>query len=350
MTNDETGEVAAISAIVGVHLDFGTRTSRSRPADVRERADLIVDREGDIFAPGNRIKLCRISASNKSTDCAGRAAKNMRITQNQKASRFRALHDAPATFLIPNPWDIGSACILAGLGFQALATSSAASACTLGRRDGDLTRDEALAHARLIVNATDLPVSADLEKGFGEAPQIVAETVQLAAEVGLVGCTIEDATGNPDKPLYDTRLAVERIAAAAQAARALQFPFILTARAHNFLYPIPNLADTITRLQAFEKAGADVLFSPGLPDLAAVRAVCAGVSKPVNFMVGIKEKSFSVGELAAAGVKRISFATSLYRAAMTGLLDAARELKDTGQFGFIDRCVTTPDLLKLMRI
>jgi 2-methylisocitrate lyase-like PEP mutase family enzyme len=211
-----------------------------------------------------------------------------------------------------------------------------------------LTRDEALAHARLIVDATELPVSADLERGFGHAPEVVAETIRLAAEVGLVGCTIEDSTGNPDSPLYDTVLAVERIAAAAQAARALQFPFILTARAHNLLYAAPSLDDTISRLQAFEKAGADVLFAPGLPDLAAVHAVCAAVSKPVNFMVGIKGKSFSVAELAAAGVRRISLATSLYRAAMTGFLDAACQVKDTGQFGFLDRCVTTPELNKLM--
>jgi 2-methylisocitrate lyase-like PEP mutase family enzyme len=274
----------------------------------------------------------------------------MSDTQNEKAARFRALHDGPGTFVIPNPWDVGSARILAGLGFQALATSSAASASALGRRDGALTRDEALAHARLIVDATDLPVSADLEKGFGDAPGVMAETIRLAAEVGLVGCTIEDATGNQDSPLYDVRLAAERIAAAAQAARALPFPFILTARAHNLLYAAPNLNDTISRLQAFEKAGADVLFAPGLPDLAAVRAVCAAVSKPINFMVGIKGKSFSVAELAAAGVRRISLATSLYRAAMTGFLDAAREVKDTGQFGFLDRCVTTPELNKLMRI
>jgi 2-methylisocitrate lyase-like PEP mutase family enzyme len=258
-------------------------------------------------------------------------------TQNEKAAYFRALHNGPGTFVIPNPWDIGSARILAGLGFQALATSSAASACAHGRRDGRLSRDEALAHARLIVDATDLPVSADLEKGFGDAPDVVAETIRLAAEVGLVGCTIEDATGKQDSPLYDDRLAVERIAAAAQAA-------------HNFLYAAPSLDATISRLQAFEKAGADVLFAPGLPDLAAVRAVCAAVSKPVNFMVGIKGKSFSVSELAAAGVRRISLATSLYRAAMTGLLDAAHEVKDTGQFGFLDGCVTTPELNKLMQI
>jgi len=272
----------------------------------------------------------------------------MSATQNEKAARFRALHDGPGVFVIPNPWDIGSARLLAGLGFQALATSSAASSSAVGQRDGGLTRDEALAHARLIVNATDLPVSADLEKGFGDAPEVVAETIRLAAEVGLVGCTIEDATGNRDRPLYDIGLAVDRIAAAAQAARALRFPFVLTARAHNLLFAAPSLDDTIRRLQAFEEAGADVLFAPGLPDLAAVRTVCAAVSKPINFMVGIKGKSFSVGELAAAGVRRISLATSLYRAAMTGLLDAACEVRDAGQFGFLDRCVTTPELNKLM--
>jgi 2-methylisocitrate lyase-like PEP mutase family enzyme len=274
----------------------------------------------------------------------------MSVSQNEKAARFRALHDGPGAFVIPNPWDIGSARILAGLGFQALATSSAASASVLGRRDGGLTRDQALGHARLIVDATDLPVSADLEKGFGDAPEVVAETIRLAAEVGLVGCTIEDATGNQESPLYDDRLAVERIAAAAEAARALRIPFILTARAHNLLYAAPSLDDTIRRLQAFEKAGADVLFAPGLPDLAAVRAVCAAVSKPVNFMAGIKGKSFSVGDLAAAGVRRISLATSLYRAAMTGLLDAAREVKDAGRFGFIDRAMATAELNKLMGI
>ena len=274
----------------------------------------------------------------------------MSLTQNEKAAHFRALHDGPGAFIIPNPWDAGSARILAGLGFQALATSSAASASAIGRKDGGLTRDQALAHGRLIVDATDLPVSADLENGFGDAPEFVAETVRLAAGVGLVGCTIEDTTGNPDSPLYDDRLAVERIAAAAQAARALPFPFVLAARAHNLLFAAPNLDDTIRRLQAFEKAGADVLFAPGLPDLDAVRAVCAAVSKPVNFMVGIKGKSFSVSELVAAGVRRISLATSLYRAAMTGLLDAAREVRDAGQFGFLDRSVTTPEINKLMQI
>jgi 2-methylisocitrate lyase-like PEP mutase family enzyme len=273
----------------------------------------------------------------------------MRFTQNERAVSFRALHDGPGAFVIPNPWDVGSSQILAGLGFQALATSSAASACALGRKDGALTRSEALAHARAIVEATDLPVSADLEKGFGDSPDIVAETIRLAADAGLVGCTIEDATGNADHPLFDDTLAVERVAAAAEAARALPFPFMLTARAHNLLYASPSLDATIRRLQAFEKAGADVVFAPGLPDLAAVRTLCAAVSKPVNFMVGIKGKSFSVGELASAGIRRISLATSLYRAAMTGFLNAATEVKESGHFGFLDRCATTADLIQLMR-
>jgi len=274
----------------------------------------------------------------------------MSATQHEKATHFLRLHEGPGVFVIPNPWDVGSARILAGLGFPALATSSAASASATGRKDGGLTRAEALAHARLIVNATDLPVSADLERGFGEAPAAVAETIRLAAEAGLCGCTIEDTTGNPEAPLYDFHLAVERIAAAAEAARALPFPFALTARAHGLLYANPGLEQTIGRLQAFERVGADVLFAPGLPDLQSVRAVCAAVSKPVNFMVGIQGKSFSVGELAAAGVRRISLATSLYRAAMTGFLEAVREVKDAGRFDFLDRCVTTAELNQLMRI
>jgi 2-methylisocitrate lyase-like PEP mutase family enzyme len=272
----------------------------------------------------------------------------MSTTQKERAARFRELHDGPGAFLIPNPWDVGSARLLAGLGFQALATSSAASAAALGKRDGGLTRAEALAHASLIVGATDLPVSADLERGFGDAPEAVAETVRLAAAAGLVGCTIEDTTGDSDHPLYDLELAVERIAAAAEAARGLSFPFVLTARAHNLLFPGASLDDTISRLRAFERAGADVLFAPGLPDLAAVRAVSAAVAKPVNFMVGIKGKSFSVRELAEAGVKRISLATSLYRAAMTGLLDAAREAADRGEFGFLERSSTTAELYRIM--
>jgi 2-methylisocitrate lyase-like PEP mutase family enzyme len=267
----------------------------------------------------------------------------MASSQSDKATRFRALHQGPA-FVIPNPWDAGSARILAGLGFQALATSSGASAGILGRRDGKVLRDEALAHARAIVEATDLPVSADLEKGFGDAPSAAAETIRLAAGVGLVGGSIEDATGNKDKPLYDIAQATERVTAAVQAARALSFPFTLTARAEGFLRGKPDLDDVIKRLQAFEKAGADVLMSPGLPDLESVRKVCSALSKPFNFMVGIKGKSFTVADLAAAGVKRISLAGSLYRAAMTGLLAAAREVKVKGTFVYVDTSMPTPEL------
>ena len=273
----------------------------------------------------------------------------MTTSQNEKAARFRALHEAPGAFVIPNPWDAGSARILAALGFPALATSSGASAGTLGRRDGKVTREEALAHCRAIVEATDLPVSADLEKGFGDAPSAAAETIRLAASVGLVGGSIEDATGDKQKPLYDIGRATERVAAAVAAARALSFPFTLTARTESFLRGNPDLDDTIRRLQAFEKAGADVLMAPGLPDLAAVRAVCAAVSKPVNFMMGIRGKSFTVADLTAAGVKRISLATSLYRTAMSGLIDAAREVKDKGTFGYIDRGVSSPDLAAYMQ-
>src|SRR5262245_51266111 len=256
----------------------------------------------------------------------------MAASQSDKATRFRALHQGPGAFLIPNPWDAGSARLLATLGFQALATSSGACAGVLGKRDGQVTRDEALAHAKVIVEATDLPVSADLEKCFADAPKEAAETIRLAAGVGLVGGSIEDATGDKDRPLYDLGQATERVAAAVQVARSLPFPFTLTARTESFLRGNPNLDDVIKRLQAFEKAGADVLMAPGLPDLAAVRAVCSAVSKPVNFMAGIKGKSFTVAELQAAGVRRISLATSLYRQAMTGLLDAAKEVKEKGSF------------------
>ena len=273
----------------------------------------------------------------------------MATPQKEKAERFKALHQGPGVFVIPNPWDIGSARILAGLGFVALATSSAASAAAIGKKDGELTRAEALEHARAIAQCTDLPVSADLEKGFGDKPEVVAETIRLAAEAGLVGCTIEDATGKNENPLYDLGLATERISAATEAARALPFPFLLTARAHNLLFGGAKLEETIRRLQAYEKAGAEVLFAPGLPDLASVREVCAAVRKPVNFMAGIPGKSFSVRELEAAGVRRISLATSLYRAAMTGFVEAAREVKDKGQFTFLDHIVSsTSEFTKLM--
>jgi len=268
-------------------------------------------------------------------------------TQAEKATRFRALHGS--CFVIANAWDAGSARILAGVGFAALATSSGAAAGVLGRRDGAISREESLAHARAVVDAVDLPVSADLEKGFGDAPQEAALTVRQAGAIGLVGGSIEDATLDPQQPLYDAGLARERIAAAAEAARAMPFAFTLTARAEGFLRGKPDLDDVIQRLQSFEAAGADVLMAPGLPDLAAVRSVCSALSKPFNFMAGIKGRSFSVAALAEAGVKRVSLATSLYRAAMTGLLHAAREVKEQGTLGYVETSMPTPELNGFMR-
>jgi 2-methylisocitrate lyase-like PEP mutase family enzyme len=270
------------------------------------------------------------------------------MTQQDRAARFLALHDAPDAFVIANAWDAGSAKLLTSLGFKALATSSGAQAGILGRVDGKVNRDEALAHAKAIVDATELPVSADLEKGFGDSPDDAARTIILAAGIGLVGGSIEDASGDPAHPLYDPAQAAERVAAAVQAAGSVGFPFMLTARAEGFLRGNPDLDDTIRRLQAFEAAGADVLMAPGLPDLAAVRAVCAAVSKPVNFMAGIKGRSFTVAELVDAGVKRISLATSLFRAAMTGLLTAATEVRDHGTFKYLDTTVPTPDWNRFM--
>jgi len=269
-------------------------------------------------------------------------------TQQEKAVAFRALHAGPDPFIIANAWDGASAHILAGLGFPALATSSGACAATYGRLDGAITLEESLANARIICTATNLPVSADLEKGFGDGPDAAARAVELAAATGLVGGSIEDATGRPDAPIFDFTLAVERVAAAAEAARRFAFPFTLTGRAENFLRGRPDLDDTIRRLQAYERAGANVLFAPLLPDLAAIRTVCQSVSVPVNFMVGVPGKSFSVAELAAAGVRRISLATSLYRAAMRGLVDAAREVRESGTFGYVDRAVSSSELARYL--
>jgi 2-methylisocitrate lyase-like PEP mutase family enzyme len=272
----------------------------------------------------------------------------MSVTQSEKSLRFQELHHREGAFLLPNAWDAGSARILAGLGFEALATSSGAAAATFGRRDGKLTRDEALTSVQAIVNATDLPVSGDLENGFGDGPDTVAETVRMAAEVGLAGCSIEDSTGDKNRPLYDIQFAADRIAAAVRVAKSLPFHFTLTARAENFVRGKPDLDDTIQRLLAYEKAGADVLFAPALPNLGSVRAVCSAVSRPVNFMVTIRGKSFSVTELVKSGVKRISFASSLYRAAMTGLLEAASEVQQSGTFGYLDKAMTSVELYRFL--
>lgn len=268
--------------------------------------------------------------------------------QFERATRFRKLHES-GTFVIANCWDGGSARLLQSLGFPAIATSSGAAAGTYGRLDGQITLEESLANARTICAATSLPVSADLEKGFGDAPADTAKAIAAAAAVGLVGGSIEDHTGRDESPIFDIGFATERVAAAAEAARKLPFPFTLTARAENHLHGRNDLDDTIRRLQAYEKAGADVLFAPGLPDLAAVRSVVAALVKPVNFMVAIRGRSFSVAELSAVGVRRISLATSLYRAAMTGLADAAREIRESGTFGYIDRTMTSAEFAKHLK-
>lgn len=263
---------------------------------------------------------------------------NQREEQNVKAMRFAALHRAPGAFVIPNPWDAGSARILTALGFAALATTSAGLAFSLGRRDaeGAVGREETLANAHAIVLATHLPVSADLEDGFGHRPEDVAETIRRAAAVGLVGGSIEDTTADPTRPIHDFSLAVERVAAAAEAARGLCFPFTLTARAENFQYSHPDLDDTIARLRAFEAAGADVLYAPGLPDIAAIREVCGAVSRPVNVVIGLADQNLTMGELAQAGVKRISLGSALARAALAGLVRAARKIRDHEGFGLAE--------------
>jgi 2-methylisocitrate lyase-like PEP mutase family enzyme len=261
---------------------------------------------------------------------------------------FRALHARAGAFVIPNPWDAGSARLLAALGFEALATTSAGLAFSLGLRDSAaaLSRDQVLANAQAIVEATDLPVSADLEDGFGAAPHDCAETIRRAAAVGLVGGSIEDATGDPGDPIFPFEAAVARVAAAAQAARGL--PFVLTARAENFLWGRPDLDEVIARLKAFEAAGAEVLYAPGLPDLEAIRAVCAAVSKPVNVVTGLGPARWSVAELAQAGVRRVSVGGSLARAAWGALDRAARELRDQGTVSYADAAMPGAAIEALM--
>ncbi len=270
------------------------------------------------------------------------------MDQAEKFARFKALHEGLDAFVIPNPWDAGSARLLASLGFQALATTSAGYAFSKGKRDSfsALDRDEILANAAEIVAATALPVSADLEDGFGAAPEACADTIGLACAVGLVGGSIEDATGMPDAPIYPMAQAVERIRAAAEAAR--DKPFLLTARAENHLWGQDDLGDTIRRLQAFSDAGADVLYAPGLPDLAAIRTVCAELDKPVNVVMGLRGPSYSVAELAAAGVRRISVGGSFARAALGALMRAAQEVRDHGTFSYAAEAIPGATLARLM--
>jgi 2-methylisocitrate lyase-like PEP mutase family enzyme len=256
------------------------------------------------------------------------------VSREEKYKVFQALHARSGAFVIPNPWNAGTARILTALGFKGLATTSAGYAFDAGRLDSSagLTRDGVLANARAIVEATHLPVSADLEDGFGRSPEACAQTIGLAADAGLAGGSIEDATGEAAAPIYEFALAVERVAAAVVVARTRHF--VLTARAENFLHGRPDLGDTIRRLQAFEEAGADVLYAPGLPSLDAIRTVCASVSKPVNVVMGLKGATYSVSELAAAGVRRISVGGAFARAALGAFVRAALEVRDQGTFGF----------------
>jgi 2-methylisocitrate lyase-like PEP mutase family enzyme len=270
------------------------------------------------------------------------------VTIAETAEAFRRLHDGPGAFVMPNPWDIGTTRILTGLGYEALATTSAGLAYTLGRRDGEsaVTREEALEHAATIAGATDLPVNGDLENGFGHDPESVAETIRGAAAAGLVGCSIEDSTSAPGEPIYPLSQAVERIAAAVEAARALPFAFTLTARAENYLHGRSDLDDTIERLQAFDKAGADVLYAPGLRAIEDIRTVCAAVSKPVNVLALAGAPSVEL--LSAAGVRRISLGSGFFNTALGAFLRAARDVREHGTFGCLDGAATSRDLRPFM--
>jgi len=269
---------------------------------------------------------------------AGAGQTSAAQTQAERARAFRALHEGPGPLLLPNPWDAGSARLLASLGFAALATTSGGFAATLGRLDGGVTRDEALGHAAVIVAATPLPVSADLENAFADEPAGVAETIGLAAATGLAGCSVEDFTRRPGEPIYDLGLARERVAAAASAAKAAPGPLVLTARAENYLHGRPDLADTIRRLQAYQEAGADVLYAPGLTSLADIRAVISSVDRPVNVLAF--PGTPAVPQLAEAGVRRISVGSAFSNAALGALVSAARELRDEGTYGFLDLAAT----------
>jgi 2-methylisocitrate lyase-like PEP mutase family enzyme len=273
----------------------------------------------------------------------------MTVSQAEKGQQFQKLHDGPKSFIIPNPWDAGTARMLAALGFPALATTSAGFAFSLGRRDGQglVTRTEVMGHARAIVDACELPVSADLENGFGDDPKTVAETIRLAAEAGLVGGSIEDASGDERRPIYDHIHATERVAAAVEASRALPFPFTLTARAENFLHDRPDLDDTIRRLQGFAAAGAHVLYAPGLPNLEAIRAVCAAVApRPVNVLA--LANTPPIAELEAAGVRRISIGSGLSKVALTAFFNAAKEMKEQRTFTFTKSGLTFSEINNFM--
>jgi len=271
-------------------------------------------------------------------------------TQTEKGRLFRALHQRDGAFIIPNPWDVGTARLLAHLGFEALATTSAGCAFSAGQRDGTIGRARTIEHVEAIASATDLPASADLENGYGDLPEVVAETIRLAAATGIVGGSIEDATGRSDQPIYEKDHAAERVRAAAAAARALAFPFTLTARAENYLHGRPDLRDTIARLQAYQDAGADVLYAPGLASKDDIATVVRSVGRPVNVLMGLQGVQLGLDELAAIGVKRVSVGGALCRTALGAFLRAAREMRDHGTFKFARDAVSFRELSEVFRV
>ncbi|HEV3083569.1 MAG TPA: isocitrate lyase/phosphoenolpyruvate mutase family protein [Gemmataceae bacterium] len=265
-------------------------------------------------------------------------------TQAEKARVFRALHERDRAFIIPNPWDAGTARLLTHLGFEALASTSMGYAFSAGQRDNTIDRPRMLEHLSTLASATDLPVSADLENGYGDGPETVAETIRLAAAAGVVGGSIEDATGRPEQPIYDRAHAVERIRAAAAAARSLPFPFTLTARAENYLHGRPDLADTIARLQAYQEAGADVLYAPGLASKDDIAAVVRSVARPVNVLMGLRGVQLTLPALSALGVRRVSVGSALCRTALGAFLRAAREMREHGTFTFAAAAVSPSEI------
>lgn len=266
------------------------------------------------------------------------------ITQADKGRRFRELHARNRAFIIPNPWDAGTARLLSKRGFEALATTSAGCAFSAGQRDNTVGRERMIAHLATIAAATDLPVSADLENGYGDDPESVAETIRRAVEAGAVGGSIEDASGRVDPPLYETAHAAERIAAAAEVARSLDVPFILTARAENYLVGRPGLADTIERLQAYQAAGADVLYAPGLTSPDDIAAMVRSLDRPVNVLAGLRGARLSLADFSAMGVRRVSVGSLLSRAALGAFLRAASEMTESGTFSFADEAIPYRDL------
>jgi 2-methylisocitrate lyase-like PEP mutase family enzyme len=277
-------------------------------------------------------------------------APQSKLTQAERGSTFRALHDRDRAFIIPNPWDIGSARLLAHAGFEALATTSAGYAFSVGKTDNTIDRDEMIAHVAQIAAATKLPVNADLENGYGDSPERAAETIRLAAEAGACGGSIEDATGKPDHPIYEIAHAADRIRAAAETVRGLPFKFTLTARAENYLNARPDIKDTIKRLQAYQEAGANVLYAPGLTSKQDIAAVVSSVDRPINVLAGLQNAPLTLAELSALGVKRVSIGSLLSRAAYGAAIHAATEMRERGTFIFADQAISYGDLTAIFKI